>query len=184
MTHNPPLPESPDSAAAPVAPHPRSASVQSRRISRIAAFTPVPVRARRDGWTPVRQAEFIGWLAETRCVKTAAARVGMRRETAYRLRSKRGAGEFCAAWDAVMGVPGAPGSHGRRPKVSLDGLFQRIRYGLYRPVMRGGRYVGTIHKPDNAALRGALGHFDRVAGKAEARGDLGEGHIKEKGRSV
>lgn len=29
------------------------------------AFTPVPVRARRDGWTPARQFRFIAMLAET-----------------------------------------------------------------------------------------------------------------------
>ena len=142
----------------PSAPHPRSAAVQSRRISRIPAFVPVPLRARRDGWTPRRQAEFLGLLAETRCVKAAAARIGMSRESAYRLRRKPGAESFRAAWDAILGASGTP-----LPKVTLDGLFQRIRTGLYRPVMRGGKHVGTLQKPDNAALRSALRRVDRVA---------------------
>ena len=139
-------------------PDPRSAAVQSRRISRIPAFTPVPLRPRADGWTPVRQAEFIGLLAETRCVKKAAMLVGMSRESAYRLRRKPGAEEFAAAWDAILGAPGTP-----RPKVTLEGLFQRIRLGRYRPVLRGGRYVGTIRKPDNRALLAALARLDRIA---------------------
>ena len=139
-------------------PDPRSAAVQSRRISRIPAFTPVPLRPRADGWTPVRQAEFIGLLAETRCVKKAAMLVGMSRESAYRLRRKPVAEEFAAAWDAILGAPGTP-----RPKVTLEGLFQRIRLGRYRPVLRGGRYVGTIRKPDNRALLAALARLDRIA---------------------
>ncbi|MEP2103568.1 MAG: hypothetical protein ABJP02_15670 [Parasphingorhabdus sp.] len=138
-------------------PDPRSAAVQNRRISRIPAFTPAELRVRRDGWTPLKQAEFIGHLAETRCVKRAAERVGMSRESAYRLRRKPGAAEFTAAWDEILGAPNMP-----RAKVTLEGLFQRIRLGRYRPVLRGGRYVGTLKKDDNSALLTALSHLDRV----------------------
>lgn len=157
-------------------PDPRSAAVQSRRISRIPAFTPVPLRPRADGWTPVRQAEFIGLLAETRCVKKATTRVGMSRESAYRLRRKPGAEEFAAAWDAILGPQGTP--HASPAKVTLEGLFQRIRLGRYRPVMRGGRYVGTVRKPDNRALLAALARLDRIA-PPERDGDAEpEGHGK------
>ena len=41
------------------------------------AFAPVRSRARRDGWHPLRQAEFVGALAETGSVSAAARRVGM-----------------------------------------------------------------------------------------------------------
>ena len=151
-------------------PDPRSAAVQSRRISRIPAFTPVPLRARKDGWTPVRQAEFLGLLAQTRSITKAAMLVGKSRESAYRLRCKPGAEEFVAAWDAILGVPEAP-----QPKVTLERLFQRIRQGRYRPVMRGDRYVATIRKPDNSALLAALARLDRLAppeadGEAEPEG--------------
>jgi hypothetical protein len=139
-------------------PDPRSAAIQNRRISRIPAFTPVELRrVRPDGWTPLRQSEFLGLLAETRCVKKAAERVGMSRESAYRLRRKPGAESFVAAWDAILGPPNSP-----RAKVTLDGLFQRVRQGRYRPVLRGGRYVGTLQKPDESALLAALSHLDRV----------------------
>ena len=70
---------------------------------RIPPFHAVPGRSRADGWTPLRQAEFIGELAETRSVAEAARRVGMTRETAYRLRRRKWSESFCAAWDAALG---------------------------------------------------------------------------------
>jgi len=72
---------------------------------RIPSFHITPGRTRGDGWTPVKQAEFIGELAETRSVTEAARRVGMTRETAYRLRRRKWSASFCAAWDAAMGRP-------------------------------------------------------------------------------
>jgi len=139
-------------------PDPRSSAVQNRRISRIPDFTPVPLRPRADGWTPGRQAEFLGYLAETRCISKAVERVGMSRDSAYQLRRKPGAEEFVAAWDAILGVPTS-----RQPKITLETLFQRIEHGRYRPLLRDGRYVATIKKPDNAALLSALARLDRLA---------------------
>ncbi|MEQ8743899.1 hypothetical protein [Parasphingorhabdus sp.] len=160
-------------------PDPRSRAVQNRLISRIPAFTPVPLRPRADGWSPVRQAEFIGLLAQTRCVSTAATLVGMSRESAYRLRGKAGAEEFAAAWDAILGVP-----ESRQPKVTLESLFQRFRHGSYRPILRGGRYVGTVQKPDNPALLALLGRLDRLLPPEEDWGEEPEGHRKQKRASV
>lgn len=65
---------------------------------RVPAFTPVPLRYRRDGWTPGRQADFLGRLAETMNVAASARHVGKSRESAYRLRDKPGAASFAAAW--------------------------------------------------------------------------------------
>lgn len=145
-------------------PDPRSTAVQNRRISRIPAFTPAELRARHDGWTPVRQAEFIGYLAETRSVKQAAERVGMSRASAYRLRRKAGAEGFVAVWDFILKGPGAAdGADQRKPKVTLETLFQRIRMGRYRPILRAGRYVWTIKKPDNSALLSAISRLDQIA---------------------
>lgn len=158
-------------------PDPRSAAVQCRRISRIPAFTPVPLRPRPDGWSPVRQAEFIGLLAQTRCVSKAATLVGMSRESAYRLRRKPGAEEFVAAWDAILGAPGTPDSKGRA-KVTLETLFQRIKQGSYRPILRGGRYVGTIQKHDNSALLALLGRLDRLVPPEQDGEGEREGHGK------
>lgn len=113
---------------------------------RVPAFTPVPLRYRADGWTPMRQADFLGALAETWCVARAAAHVGKSRESAYRLRDKPGAESFAAAWDAILAEPG-------RIRMSTDELlWHRFFYGTLKPVMRGGRHVGTLASPDNDAL--------------------------------
>jgi hypothetical protein len=63
----------------------------------VAPFTPVAVAPRADGWTPEKQAALIEALAETSCVTTAAARVGMSGESAYRLRARPDAETFRAA---------------------------------------------------------------------------------------
>lgn len=127
---------------------------------RVPAFHPVPLRARADGWTPLRQAEFLGHLASTRSVSAAARAVGMARETAYRLRRRAGAEGFAAAWDAVMGAA-APGR-----KVTPPDLFQRLSSGTLRPVMRRGQVLGVVQKPDNAALLMLIARIDRAEGRA------------------
>ncbi|HEY0312965.1 MAG TPA: hypothetical protein VGC56_10780 [Allosphingosinicella sp.] len=66
------------------------------------AFTPVPVRARVDGWTPARQRAFVEHLAETLSVDAAAALVGMTAQSARALRRRAGAEGFAAAWDAAL----------------------------------------------------------------------------------
>ncbi len=50
-------------------------------------FTPIPLRARHDGWTAEKQIAFIEALAETACVDHACRRVGMSDSSAYRLAS-------------------------------------------------------------------------------------------------
>ena len=118
-------------------------SSSSRRS--VPAFTPVPLRYRQDGWTPMRQADFLGALAETRSVSAAARRVGMTRESAYRLRQRDGAGSFAAAWDGVL-LCRAP----RKSTPPLD--FHRAFYGTLKPVMRGGRHVATLHSTSSDPL--------------------------------
>jgi hypothetical protein len=113
---------------------------------RVPKFAPVPLRYRRDGWTPLRQADFLGALAETGCVAVAVRRVGKTRESAYRLRAKPGAESFAAAWDAILAEP-------RRVRKSThELLWHRAFYGTLKPVMRGGRHVGTLISPDNDAV--------------------------------
>ena len=133
------------------------------RHPRVPAFAPVPLRARADGWTPERQAAFLAQLALTRSVREAARRVGMARETAYRLRAKPGAGSFAAAWDAILGRE----TEGRR-KVTPDERAQRARYGLLKPVIYAGRHAGTMWKPDNSALLSQLAWLDRAERRAGA----------------
>lgn len=65
-------------------------------------FTPVPVRARRDGWTPERQYAYVLELARSGHGRRAAEAVGMSEQSACRLRRRAGADAFnrlCeAAW--------------------------------------------------------------------------------------
>lgn len=122
----------------------------------------------------MRQAEFIGVLAETGSVAAAAEFVGMARETAYRLRRKPGAEEFANAWDIALVIAGErrPGEPGVRrpvrygalddsPKVTPPDLWRRIVDGRWRPVLRRGKYVGSVHKPDNSALLSSIAQTDR-----------------------
>jgi molybdenum-dependent DNA-binding transcriptional regulator ModE len=53
-------------------------------------------------WTAERQLLFLDTLARTRSVSGAAARVGMSRESAYRLRKRREGDLFAAAWERAM----------------------------------------------------------------------------------
>jgi hypothetical protein len=130
-------------------------------VRRVPAFVPVPLRARADGWTPLRQAEFVGWLAETRSVSTAAQKVGMARETAYRLRRRRGAEGFAAAWDAALGVTPRTG------KVTNFDLATAVREGTLRPVLRGGRHVAVVRKPSISAILTLLARYDRALRETE-----------------
>jgi hypothetical protein len=125
-----------------------SRTADSRLRRRVPAFTPVPLRYRADGWTPLKQADFLGALAETGSIASAARRVGMTRESAYRLRGKRGAESFAAAWDDVAAQCLAPVPR----KCTEEQLWHRAFYGSLKPIMRGGRHVGTRHSPDNDAL--------------------------------
>lgn len=134
---------------------------------KVPAFVPVPLRTRADGWTPLRQAEFLGYLAETRSVAEAARRVNMARETAYRLRCKPGAESFAAAWDAALGrVEGRT-----RPASKVTGyeLWHRAFHGLFKPVMRGGRYAGTLRKSDTSALLRVIAKPGLVEGRDGGR---------------
>lgn len=59
-------------------------------------------RIRRDGWTAERQLRFLDNLTETRSVSRAAAAAGMSRESAYRLRERRGGALFAALWNLAL----------------------------------------------------------------------------------
>lgn len=143
---------------------------QPPRHIRVPAFAPVPLRARADGWTPMRQAAFLGALAETGSVEAAARQVGMARETAYRLRRRRGAESFAAAWDAVLGRPVEA-----RRKVTDEERMRRALGGLLKPVIYGGRHVAIERKADNSALLGVMRRLDRGGGVGAGGGGRSQG---------
>jgi hypothetical protein len=86
------------------------------------SFTPVPVRARRDGWDPARQMTFIAYLRVTGCVDEACRRVRRSRESAYKLCRRPDAAGFRAAWDAALaGAASAPARLALPPLLSTSG---------------------------------------------------------------
>ena len=64
-------------------------------------FIPVPVRPRRDGWTPVLQIRFVIGIARGLSPRRAAARLGMTSQSAHALRKHPQGLSFAAAWDAA-----------------------------------------------------------------------------------
>ena len=109
-------------------------------------FTPVPVRPRRDGWTPQRQTMFILALADIRCVVAAAEIVGMSWQTAYRLRARADAGSFAAAWDRALARP--------LPDAGFTG---RALGGTAKPITYRGKQVGERRRHDNRLAMYLLG---------------------------
>jgi hypothetical protein len=125
--------------------------MKPKALRRLPTFVPVPVRARSDGWTPERQAAFLGLLAETGSVRAAAERLGMARETAYRLRTKPHAESFIAAWDAILcALQGGPLFEPR--KVTLHELEQRALFGHLRPLMWRGKFVSVLQQAEPTAF--------------------------------
>lgn len=128
---------------------------------RIPAFHPVPLGPRRDGWTPARQAQFIGMLAQTRSVAAAARAVSMGRESAYRLRRRAGAAGFAAAWDAALGKPHTPVDLSSAKATGLPAAY-RYHAGRFQVVMAGRRFARIRQIPDDSALLQHLGQLDRA----------------------
>ena len=138
-------------------PHSPAAEPQRRRLP---AFHPVPIGPRSDGWNPRRQAAFIGYLVETGSVQAAARRVGMGRESAYRLRRRPGAAGFAAAWDAALGKPHRAVDLSSEKSTGLDAAY-RLEAGLMLVVIGAGRFKGSYWKDDNNALMQLLAQRDR-----------------------
>lgn len=99
----------------------------------IPRFIPTPMRPRHDGWSADRQVAFITALAESGCVDEACRSVGMRRASAYALRTRDDSISFRAAWDAALDLA-----------ISALGGAARSRalHGVARPVFYKGEQVG------------------------------------------
>ena len=135
-------------------------------------FTPVPVRARSDGWSVARQCRFLAALYWTGSVRAAAAAVGMSRASAYRLRGRADAAGFAAAWDRVLTPPGSGRLAGPRfdyRKVTQAALAKRAGSGLVRPVLYRGTLVAISRKPDNSALLRLLSRSGAIQRRVCAR---------------
>jgi hypothetical protein len=128
-------------------------------------FTPVPVRARRDGWSPALQLHFVVHLARGAGVDEAARKVGRSRQTAYALRERAGAEGFVAAWDSAI-------EFARRARAlpatrqSVSSCFETLLVPRYYR----GRLIGYVEREDVRGAMAQLGVLDRLAARLEASG--------------
>jgi hypothetical protein len=103
----------------------------------------LPPKTRHDGWTPARQQEFIEVLADTACVRTAARRVGMTPQSAYRLRRHPDAADFRKSWDLAVEQAWL-----RIKQVALN----RVLNGEEVEIVRDGVVVAVQRKPCDPKL--------------------------------
>ena len=128
------------------------------------AFDPVPhKRPRRNSITPDKQRKFIATLAATGIVTQAAKSIGVSMEAIYKLRQRPGAEGFRAAWEAALD---------RGISRLEDCALQRAMEGEERPVVSGGKWLGSWRRFDNSLLMFLLRH--RLP--ARYAGDVGPGH--------
>jgi hypothetical protein len=126
------------------------------------AFTPVPVAARRHGWTVARQIGFIHRLAICGCVGSSARGVGMSRESAWRLRKRPGAESFAAAWDKAAGW-----GEDHMTDLGVErGLKGEVRTYYYR-----GRKIGERTCFNDALVLAVLRRFERARPRPSAGDD-------------
>ncbi|WP_420607007.1 hypothetical protein [Novosphingopyxis sp.] len=132
-------------ASASCATPPPSSSASSRSAPEsgdppdIAAFDPVALRARHDGWTAGRQTAFVAALAACGNVTEAAARVGMSARSAYKLRARPDARSFREAWDVALDSA---------VQCLSDATFSRALHGVERPVFFQGERIGEWRQYD------------------------------------
>lgn len=101
-------------------------------------FTPVPLKARHDGWTPARQHEFIMRLADTGSVQAACDRVGMSVQAAYRLRRHPDAVDLRDAWERAL----------EQAATQLEQVaLERALHGEFEVVERNGVELRSRRKP-------------------------------------
>lgn len=131
------------------------------------AFTPVPVQARKDGWSAQVQCAFLASLYATGSVSAAAKAVGRSRASAYKLRASPGAASFAKSWDRVLEGPSDGAMPHKRRRYKTDWrklthaeLIWRSEQGLWRPIIYRGRMCAIAQKPDNSALLHLLRRLD------------------------
>lgn len=112
--------------------------------------------ARRDGFSPERQARFLAALAHSGNVRVAAGQAGISPQAAYLAR--RRAGTFAAAWDAALVLA-------RDAAEQL--LADRALNGVDEPVFYRGECVAVRRRYDARLL---LAHLARLDARSAADG--------------
>ena len=123
-------------------------------------FVPyVHAAPRRNSITPERQRAFIAALAASGIVTQAAREIGASLEALYKLRHRKGAEGFSAAWDAAID----------RGMMRLeDCALELALRGEELPIVSGGQVLGTYRKHNFAHIRFMLSQ--RRAGRYGAGG--------------
>jgi hypothetical protein len=107
-------------------------------------FTPVPLAVKRyRGWTADRQRQFIYQLSRIGIVSAAAKAVGMSRDSAYKLRGRKGAESFAAAWDMALEM-----GHDNASEHAITRAIE----GYTVPYFYGGLMRGEVRRYDNRLL--------------------------------
>ena len=143
-------------------------------------------------WTGERKAEFILELAATQCVATAARRVGMSRQSAYKLRAREQGEAFDLAWAIALeqayrqlqSAALARALNGTEVPVyqrgELIGTRQHFDERLTCFLLDKGRqYNTTVPHKWRAAMDAWTGRFDELvdmvrAGAAQGHGSAGD----------
>lgn len=107
---------------------------------------------RHDGWTPARIAQFLEALAHDGNVRSACARVGMNRASAYRLRRRDTL--FARAWAAAQV---------QAREVVGEVLGTRAIDGIEEQVWHRGEVVGTRRRYDTRLLLAHMARLDKLA---------------------
>jgi hypothetical protein len=113
-------------------------------------FIPVPLKSRRDGWSPAAQQGFVLALAAGLGIAGAARAVGRTRQTAYRLCRRPGAQSFAAAWDRALAYSRV------RPVPPGSTAWERGVEGVLVPVVRRGEIVAWRRKYCDRSLGSIL----------------------------
>lgn len=130
-------------------------------------FTPVPVKARRDGWSAELQLRFVLHLARGAGVDEAARLLGRSRQSAYALRERAGAEGFASAWDmAVDFAREARGAASARARAAVSSTVETLLVPRYYR----GRLIGYVQRDDLTGLMARLGRLDRLAARLELVG--------------
>ncbi|QTD57215.1 hypothetical protein [Parasphingorhabdus cellanae] len=116
-------------------------------------------------WTPEKQGKFLEALARCGSVKSAAAFVGMSRESAHRLRRRtQDCGEgraFARAWDAAL-------IHAR--DLYAEEVLEKGLNGWNETVWYHGEEVGERQRFSVPLLLAALGRLDKKADECDLAG--------------
>lgn len=130
-------------------------------------FDPVPVRARKDGWTAVVQRRFILLLSQGAGPGEAARHVGRSKQGAYALRGKPAACGFAAAWDAAVdfAATARAAKRGLAPVLAQSGMEVILTPRFYR-----GRLVGFVQREDHSRVLETLKRLDTIAERAARSG--------------